>query len=398
MFIKPYLTFKRGNIAFHTSKLSKFKYLYIKLLLKYSQTIQYFYRNKETWLIGERVNKAQDNGYALFKHIRTKYPKERVYYVIKRESKEKQNIDSLGQVVNYQSLKHIWLTIVANNIITSHHHELIYPLKVSMFTRKIQATKYYLGHGVKAMKNVVANYGKNAPDFNTDYMIVSSEKEKEIIVNDYGYKASEVLITGFPRFDNLFKNLKVPKKQVLIIPTWRNWLLSEDLFLKKEFYRCYSELLNDVALHDFANSKNIEIVFCMHVNMLKYSKHFNHPNIKTIVPDEINIQKLIKESALMITDYSSVAFDHVFLDKPVIFYQFDRMRFLGNQMAHINFEEELPGDIVNNHTYLLQLLKEYEKRDFQIKGKYKEKAKYFIKYKDQESSERVYRADRKSVV
>ncbi|MEX6101942.1 CDP-glycerol glycerophosphotransferase family protein [Mammaliicoccus sciuri] len=35
---------------------------------------------------------------------------------------------------------------------------------------------------------------------------------------------------------------------------------------------------------------------------------------------------LFKESKLMITDYSSVAFDFSFLEKPVIYYQFDRDR------------------------------------------------------------------------
>src|SRR5699024_549081 len=141
-------------------------------------------------------------------------------YVIEKDSKENKRLEQLGQVLYYRSLKHIWLTIVANKIITSHHHELIYPLKNSFFIDRLNVTKYYLGHGVTAMKHVVAKYGKNAREFNTDYMIVSSSKEKEIIVNDYGYKPTEVLITGLPRFDNLFKNQRPPKRQILIIPTW----------------------------------------------------------------------------------------------------------------------------------------------------------------------------------
>lgn len=390
LYINPYLTFKQGNLSFHLSKISRFKYVFINFLLKYAKKLQYMYRNREIWLIGERVDKAQDNGYVLFKHIRMKYPKEKVYYVIKKGSPEKQNVAHLGQVVNYQSLKHIWLSLVANNIVTSHHHELIYPLKVNMFKEKMQVTKYYLGHGVKAMKNVVKNYGKNAADFHTDYMIVSSEKEKEIVIRDYGYQPTEVLVTGMPRFDTLFNETITPKKQLLIIPTWRNWLLSEELFFESDFFRSYSDLLNEEALHDVAKNKNMDIVFCMHVNMLKYNKYFQHPNVRTIIQGEENVQDLIKESALMITDYSSVAFDHAFLNKPVIFYQFDRARFLGNAKVHINFEQDLPGEIVNNDTHLLQLIKEYENRGFQIKKEYKERANRFIQFKDQQSSERVY--------
>ena len=38
---------------------------------------------------------------------------------------------------------------------------------------------------------------------------------------------------------------------------------------------------------------------------------------------KIDIQKLINESALMVTDYSSVSLDFAYLNKPVIYYQFD---------------------------------------------------------------------------
>ena len=56
----------------------------------------------------------------------------------------------------------------------------------------------------------------------------------------------------------------------------------------------------------------------------------------------------------MITDYSSVAFDFGFLYKPVIYYQFDKERFLGKDGSHIDIEQELPGVIVNSLASLEQ--------------------------------------------
>lgn len=40
-----------------------------------------------------------------------------------------------------------------------------------------------------------------------------------------------------------------------------------------------------------------------------------------------DVQQLLKESLLLITDYSSVFFDMMYMNKPVIFYQFDENQY-----------------------------------------------------------------------
>ena len=62
--------------------------------------------------------------------------------------------------------------------------------------------------------------------------------------------------------------------------------------------------------------------------MQPFIDYFDVPRyVTSIKQGDIDVQKLIKESKLMITDYSSVAFDFSFLNKPVIYYQFDRNEF-----------------------------------------------------------------------
>src|SRR5699024_12774441 len=97
-----------------------------------------------------------------------------------------------------------------------------------------------------------------------------------------------------------------------------------------------------------------------------------------------------KESIMMITDYSSVAFDFSFLEKPIIYYQFDRKRFLGKAGSHLTLDEDLPGDIVFETTQIFNLIVYYARNNFNMKKENKQKASKFIKYKDQYSSERIY--------
>lgn len=94
----------------------------------------------------------------------------------------------------------------------------------------------------------------------------------------------------------------------------------------------------------------------------------------------------------MITDYSSVAFDFSFLNKPVIYYQFDRNEFLGKEGSHIDIEKELPGIIVNSQDKLERELDNLQKKQFVIDTSLKERINRFIAYKDQNNCERIFDA------
>ncbi|EAJ6043379.1 capsular biosynthesis protein, partial [Campylobacter jejuni] len=67
-----------------------------------------------------------------------------------------------------------------------------------------------------------------------------------------------------------------------------------------------------------------KIVFSPHPQIRPYLEGFNLPNYIIIPSVEMSMQKLFCESSLMITDYSSVAFEMAVLKKPVIYYQFDK--------------------------------------------------------------------------
>src|SRR5699024_6712959 len=252
----------------------------------------------------------------------------------------------------------------------------------------------FLQHGVMGTKNMVANYGKSAPGFDTDLFLVSSSFEKSMIVHDFGYKHDEVKVTGLSRYDNLFLNDVAQKRQLLIIPTWRDWLMHDERFLESEYFERYLELVNSSYLIELSKIQNFNIIFCLHPNMQKYSHYFEgiNPNVTVINQGEIDVQQLIKESAIMITDYSSVAFDFSFLNKPIIYYQFDRARFIGKRGSHLDLDNDLPGNIVTELNDIIALINRYALSDFKMKEEYKRKASKFLKYKDQHSSERIYRA------
>src|SRR5699024_8384530 len=165
---------------------------------------------------------------------------------------------------------------------------------------------------------------------------------KEMIVHDFGYDPDEVFVTGLSRFDSLFEKDVQVKRQVLIIPTWRDWIQTDEAFIDSEYYERYKNLIHSETLQRLAKEYDFEILFCLHPNMQQFSHYFENDHVKVITQGEVDVQFLIKQSSLMVTDYSSVGFDFGFLHKPIIYYQFDQ-RQIGRASCRERGELEVVG-------------------------------------------------------
>src|SRR5690625_513252 len=395
--ISPYYTVKRFNLSLQVDSFEHKTYSYLKRMTRWSWLFRMFYKQQDIWIIGERPYKAQDTGYHFFKYMRKMHPDKKVYYVIEEDSPELKNVKHLGKNVYVKSKEHIKSVLMASRIIGSHHPDYLYPLRTTDFIQKVKGKKVFLQHGILGTKNTEHFYGKNSLSFSTDLFLVSSEREKSIVVNDFGYSKKEVAITGLSRFDRLFDNAETVKRQLLIIPTWREWLVEESKFLESEYFERYRDLVLNETLHEYARRYNFEILFCLHPNMQKYTPFFQDAPVKIISQGEIDVQDLLKESSMMITDYSSVAFDFSFLNKPIIYYQFDLKRFIGNRGSHLNLDKDLTGDIVFELNDILTKVKKYSSSDFQMTENNKIKASKFLEYRDTNNCLRIYNAVSKRI-
>ncbi|WP_252315088.1 hypothetical protein [Sinobaca sp. H24] len=73
-------------------------------------------------------------------------------------------------------------------------------------------------------------YDKKYYHYPFDIFCVSSEMEKQMVVEKMGYSPGEVKVTGLSRFDELLEN-PAPKRKILLMPTWRNGFI-----MKKHFW------------------------------------------------------------------------------------------------------------------------------------------------------------------
>lgn len=63
----------------------------IKYVLLYPVS-QHIYINRSVWLIAERGMEARDNGYHMFRYIRTNHPDIEAYYIIAEDSTDRERV------------------------------------------------------------------------------------------------------------------------------------------------------------------------------------------------------------------------------------------------------------------------------------------------------------------
>ncbi len=387
-----YRTFKANALAFEFRPLDPDAVGPARTPWRSGKLLRWKTRNRPVWLVGERPETAQDTGVALFEHLRQAHPEIDARYVITRDSPDLARVAADPNTVLFGSRQHVESALAARRILGSHHSEYLLPVRGPRFERSVKATRVFLQHGVMGTKNMVANYGYAAPGFTADAFIVSSERERRMIEDDFGWPSERVFVTGLARHDRLFGPNPPPERRILVMPTWRDWLQNREAVSDSEFHARWQGLLHSPKFWDFLEANDLVADLYLHANMQPYADLFDLSHVTVIRHGEIAIQDLLLRSMAVITDYTSAAIDFSFLDRPVFYYQFDRTRFLGRRPSHFDLDEELPGEIVATREELMRALTAAADRGFTIRPDARRKASALIAHRDTGARERIVTA------
>ena len=351
-------------------------------------------RRSKVWIITERRDQARDNGYIFFRYMRKKHPEQRVYYIIDKTANDARKTEKYGHVIPFDSLRHYLLYNLAQVHISAHVGGCT-PSRnpfAKRMKRLLKIKDVFIPHGVSygISEFCLAKYAK------IDLFITSGKPEYKNVLTHYGYTKEQVVCTGFPRLDE-WHHIHVNPRQIVLMPTWRMYLAQnpDTKFQKTAYYRAYQDFINSKALSTFLIENRLKLVFYLHHEMRKYVNFFHTecPNIEMVYRDETcDIQELLKESALLITDFSSVQFDFAYMEKPVLYYQFDREEFWRKQYRQSGFDMDKDGfgPVAYDLDTLLDLLRQAYKDGLRLKDEYKRRMMAFYVFRDKHNCDRVY--------
>lgn len=197
-----------------------------------------------------------------------------------------------------------------------------------------------------------------------ELFVTSTAAELASVAGDgtaYRWTEKETRNTGLPRFDRLLaKGRAVPRDQrdlVIVAPTWRQWLSLplasgsqrrelHSAFWESDYIRSWTAVLRSPLIAEAVARRGWRLGFMPHPNLQSILDRLDLPShVDRLSFAGVDVQDLYARCALLLTDYSSVAFNVAYIDRPVVYFQFDREEMLGG--LHVGrkgyFEYERDG-------------------------------------------------------
>jgi CDP-glycerol glycerophosphotransferase (TagB/SpsB family) len=338
-------------------------------------------RNKKIWVFGSSFGKRfADNPKYFYLYLNQhKSDGVRAVWI----TTEKEILELLMQhdleVYNRYSLKGIWYCLRGKVFIFDNYSKDI------SFWLSGGAVKVNLWHGIplkkinldnrfdrvrnpktkwESMKYYLRRLSDEKP---SHYVLTTSEYLKLIFSSAFGTK--KVLCLGYPRNDILtmniienilnnkenfyLKKIKQRKKELkgakvtLYMPTFRE--------SEAEFF----DIFDKSSFQDVLIKENI--VFCIkpHPKSIVKHKYKSLENDYILILDaELDPYVYLNQTDILITDYSSIYFDYLLLNKPIVFFCYDLEKYLScSREMYFNYNEYTPGIKVHSFKEILEVLK-----------------------------------------
>ncbi len=244
-------------------------------------------------------------------------------------------------------------------------------------------------------KNMQKNIIKNSNYYNV--VISTSKITKLSMISNFGILPEKVINTGYPRndlllreFDKLpevckqqlkrIKDIKGEKKLILYVPTFRDKEVDLYKFSNSQLKKISHLMTKNNCIFCFKGHNNSNFEILPFNNVLNYSFF-----------DISEVQLLLRETEVLITDYSGIWFDFLLMDKPIIGFCYDYEKYEYERGFIYELHKIFPGRIANDFDELLdELDRTLMLENFDVNNtKYEFVKNLFHQYKDDKSSERV---------
>ena len=352
-----------------------------------------FFKNKRIWFYMDFPTIADDNGMHLFKYSMTRDEKDiDKYFIIDKNTPYYEKMKEIGPVIGYHSIKHRILGLFAEKIITSHpDNNYIYGFwgHYPNFAGLLKSSTIFLQHGI-TLNNISSWLNKF--DKNLDFLLTASKKEYDSLFKYYyNYDENIIRLLGFPRFDNL-KDEKT--KTILLMPSWRRYLNQENKYTisNSSYLKTFNSFINNEKLIQKLKDNDYKIIFRPHPHVYEFIGLFDENEYIQIDYERGSYQDLFKTGALLVTDYSSVAFDFAYLKKPVLYYHYGEDYHFNLEESYFNYDTMGFGEVCHDEDELVELIGEYIENDCKMKDEHIKNVEDYFTFTDKNNCKRVHDA------
>lgn len=321
------------------------------------------------WLFGSQGgNNYSDNSKYFFEWMLANQ-KEDCYWVTKNKDVYKKLLSEDIPVIYFYDIKNFLLLAKAKYILCTHSHigNDIYKF---ISKNKVLIT---LWHGIPLKKMGKSAERKYRKYFNIksqpDLFLVTSPTDADLFSNLYEIDRNKFFIGTYPRVNDLISKAN-HKKTILYAPTFRDGMTQG--YYNEHIFPTLEELEN-------INNALIKFDYNFFVKMHPYVQAefpdlSGFSNIHLVSPFD-DVQDYLAQAKVLITDYSSIYFDYLSLDRDVVFFipDYEWYNKTSNRGLLYKYEEVTPGlKVINWHDLqnnLTSIFSENNLTDFSNKRK-----------------------------
>ncbi len=352
-------------------------------------------RDKNTWIFGTYNAGFGDNSKYLYLYLEKNYPEIKIIWITRKKA-NLNFLKSKGINAFYKkSIKGIFSILRASIIFSNTNIEDV----SYWFSRGAKFVN--LWHGVPLKKiEFDIKFGKIAWKFqyrnkfekfvktlifpglyrHPDFLLIPSEymekfftsafkiKEKNVLIGEYPRNSifkypKEELLKLISRFESkatfeLVKSLSKYRKIFVYLPTFRDG--------KSKFFE--DSGINFAQLDRLGKGKNFLFLIKLHpttskkiINLSQFS------NIK-LLDSKVDIYPILPFTDVLISDYSSIFFDYLLLNKEIIFFPFDLDEYmLKSRKMYFDYDGIIVGKKCNSFKELIQAIEDSDNLDFSKK-------------------------------
>lgn len=366
------------NLAYYVSKLYRKRKIYLlfeKDSARYEESASVLYE------------KLIDEGY------------EDVYFILDKRYPDIEKIDAKYRknIIDKYSWKHYLYFFICKTFIGTEAmiHSIELRIANDHATKKANSREndyVFLQHGVMYMISLDSESRtffkpRSIKSEGKFKVVTSSRLEADHFINLGGYDPTQIIISGLPKFDRNVWHEDADK--IIIMPTWRAWEYNEALvnFQNCPYYKMMTRMF--LAIPEQYREK----VIVLPHPLFRKAAESNEFVLKKYMRFDVKYDELLRDAKVLITDYSSIAYDAFYRGANVIFYWEELEACLeeyGENTKLMLNEKNCFGDICYNAEELNQVFAEnYEN---QQKEQYICNYKKIVTFADGKNTERVLEA------
>lgn len=321
-------------------------------------------KNEDIWVFGASWGERYDgNPKYLYEYVNQNESDRVIPVWISKDEEVVSEIRSRGfSAYHRDSLQGIFIVLRANLVFISHNLS-----DVGWHCGGSTIVQLWHGDPLKKMgsdktedQSFLSKLASKHTSF-WDYMIVGSQKAAEIFSDSYNIEPEKTLPLGYPRNDVFNAESKYyPKcinkeildildnnRTIVYLPTWRTAFGEKNSVTNPEMVREAALNISDEDTHILAK---------FHPHEESTIDDFEDIDNATILSKETDIYPILSLSSALITDYSSVMFDYLHSNQPIILFAYDLDRYRDERGFYYDFQSIAPGPILKSPEELGSIL------------------------------------------